>query len=74
MKCHGCSTLMILDKQETGAGSRTQWHSCPLCGKVRLTSEPETNPVGTSYVNQSRSADIASANNPVSRKNVPNFA
>jgi len=43
MKCHGCSSLMVLDKQEIGAGSCTQWHSCPLCGKVRLTSQPETN-------------------------------
>lgn len=43
MKCHGCSSLMVLDKQETGTGSCVQWHSCPLCGKVRLTSQPETN-------------------------------
>jgi len=34
---------MVLDKQETGTGSCVQWHSCPLCGKVRLTSQPETN-------------------------------
>jgi len=47
MKCHGCSTLMVLDKQETGSGSYAQWHSCPLCGKVRLTSQPENNPDGT---------------------------
>jgi len=32
---------MVLDKQEFGAGSCTEWHSCPCCGKVRLTSHPE---------------------------------
>jgi len=40
MKCHGCNSLMVLQKQETGSGSTSQWHGCPLCGKVRLTSQP----------------------------------
>jgi len=46
MKCHGCSSVMVLDRSETGQSqngmrARTEWHSCPLCGKVRLTSEPD---------------------------------
>lgn len=38
---------MVLDKQETGTGSCTRWHKCPLCGKVRLTSQPESMLEGT---------------------------
>jgi len=74
MKCHGCSTLMILDKQETGTGSRTQWHSCPLCGKVRLTSEPEKDPDAHQNSTHGRSNDIASPTISVTRKGTPYFA
>ena len=72
MKCHGCSTLMILDKQETGEGSRTQWHSCPLCRKVRLTSEPDTHSEAGIRSNSGRT--VASNNASVSRKGTPHYA
>jgi len=57
MKCHGCSSLMVLDKQETGTGSCTRWHSCPLCGKVRLTSQPESGLEDTVQEGQEDQAD-----------------
>jgi len=74
MKCHGCSTLMVLDKQETGSGSRMQWHSCPLCRKVRLTSEPDTNANADLRAENGRSSSLSSTNVTGSRKGTPYFA
>jgi len=71
---------MVLDKQETGTGSSTQWHSCPLCGKVRLTSQPTTQSAmnvdgqGHSASHFGNTQDVASGNTIVSRKGTPYFA
>ncbi len=39
MKCHGCKSPMILDKAETAGRVTTEWHSCPICNKVKMHSE-----------------------------------
>jgi len=39
MKCHGCSSSMLLDRQETAGRVTTEWHRCPVCNKVTMHSE-----------------------------------
>ncbi len=39
MKCHGCSSSMLLERQETAGRVITQWHRCPVCNKVHMHSE-----------------------------------
>lgn len=56
MKCNGCSSPMQLLRTEASARASTEWHRCPLCGKVRLTSAPQS-----PHTASSASADAAGA-------------
>lgn len=42
MKCNSCSTSMVLERTESSPVSRSEWYNCPLCGKVRMTTEKST--------------------------------
>lgn len=39
MKCHGCNSSMLLDRQETAGRVTTEWYQCPVCNKMHMHSE-----------------------------------
>ena len=39
MKCHGCNSSMLLDRQETAGRVTTEWYQCPVCHKMHMHSE-----------------------------------
>jgi len=39
MKCHGCNSSMLLDRQETTGRVTTEWYQCPVCSKMHMHSE-----------------------------------
>lgn len=39
MKCHGCNSSMLLDRQETAGRVTTDWYQCPVCHKTHMHSE-----------------------------------
>ena len=39
MKCHGCNSSMLLDRQETSGRVTTEWYQCPVCHKMHMHSE-----------------------------------
>lgn len=38
--CRTCAVTMTTDHCEAGRDATTCWHSCPVCGQRRMTSEP----------------------------------
>jgi len=74
MKCHGCNTQMILDKRESDQGAQTQWHSCPLCGKVRLTSQPASFGVDLRVQHSRPTVQKVAEKKPTQRKRTPFYA
>jgi len=42
MKCNGCGTAMVLERQESSPVSSSEWYNCPLCGKIRMTTRKTT--------------------------------
>ncbi len=38
--CRTCAVTMTTEHCEAGRDATTCWHSCPVCGQRRMTSEP----------------------------------
>lgn len=41
MNCHCCRSLMVQVRSQNNSSSRQEWHECPICHRVSMTSTPQ---------------------------------
>lgn len=38
MKCHNCTTTMVLERTASSERSKTQWYKCPICHSEHMST------------------------------------
>ncbi len=41
MHCRCCHSLMVPVRSQNNSSSRQEWHECPVCHRVNMTSTPQ---------------------------------
>lgn len=41
MQCRCCRSLMVQVRSQNNSSSRQEWHECPVCHRVSMSSTPQ---------------------------------